>query len=88
MKYVITMEEINASQQKETLRWKNDFESTDSGYVNTNRKYSLGNFLELEAIDLIDLESCNTVVSGKQMKNTVWQKKQQPTSQTLKQNTT
>lgn len=57
---------------------KNNFESTDSEYVNTNRKYSLGNFLELEGIDLVDLEPCNTVVSGKQMKNTVWQKKNNP----------
>lgn len=47
------------------LQWKNDFESPGSIYVNTNRKYSPGNLLELEASHLLEPELCNAVIIQK-----------------------
>lgn len=66
-RYVITKEEMQPVEGNTLM--KNDFESTGSIYVNTNRKYSPeyvpGNLLELEANHLLEQELCTALISQK-----------------------
>lgn len=61
----MSLQRKKCNQWKEMLQWKNDFESPGSIYVNTNRKYSPGNLLELEASHLLEPELCNAVIIQK-----------------------
>lgn len=65
----MSLQRKKCNQGKEIFRWQSDFESTDSIYVNTNRKYSPEysprNRLELEASHLLKSGPCNAVISQK-----------------------